>query len=151
MSDSKLIKILIVTNILTLISSGVVLYLIQSNDLAIIQPQIRTQDFADNEVGYTPDDSPLMAYQPVSYSGVIKKEKIPEEYALGDYWYVFYFDTPQLLESGMGQQYEKTIIVQASTIDSLEPYLNLEVTIEGRLSTGYAESPMVLIDRVEVK
>ena len=98
----------------------------------------------------TPDDTPLMAYEPVTFSGVIKKENIPAEYQLGEFWYVFYFDTPQLIESGEGETYKDSLVIQASTIDSLEPYLEKNVTVNGRLTWGVAETRMILADEVIV-
>lgn len=96
----------------------------------------------------TPDNTPYMAYDAVEYTGVIKKEKIPEEYALGDYWYIFYFDKPQIIETAGGDMMRDSLQIQASTIDSLEGHLDKKVTVKGRLSYGYAESRIILVDEI---
>ncbi len=98
----------------------------------------------------SPDSSPVMSYEPVSYSGVIMKERIPEEYELGDYWYNFYFDEPQLIETVAGKMKLSYVQIQASTIDSLDEYLDMDVVVVGRLGYGYAESRVILVDKVIV-
>lgn len=165
MDTNKLLKISISLNVFTLFLIfvlGIFIYNnnIQINDLwANYDLYYSDYEFEDNgalidPVTYpytdSPDDSPYMATEFVEYTGVILKEKIPEDYELGDYWYNFYFDEPQVIETAAGRMKQSYVQIQASEIESLDPYVGMNVTVFGRLSYGYAESRIILADEIIV-
>jgi hypothetical protein len=114
-----------------------------SNKLMTVDNQ-----FVDYIATIPPNDTPYTAYEQITYEGVIRKEEIPEEYALGEYWYIFYFDKPQIIQTAAGDREVTNLEIQASTIDSFDGYLDKQVQIKGRLSWGYAESRIILADEV---
>ena len=76
--------------------------------------------------------------------GIIKKEKIPQELELGEYWYWIYLDEPLLIENnslGIPMHVEKIQLanVQSNYVD-MTPYLNKKVEVSGSIGWGYAES-----------
>lgn len=76
--------------------------------------------------------------------GMIRKEKIPVELELGDYWYWMYFNEPFLLEnsaSGIPQYINKIQVVEAAqNFFTLENFLDKQVEVAGNIGWGYAES-----------
>jgi len=160
--SDKILFLILISNIVIFLFLGFLVFFVFSNKKAIedIQKDYVNQELFEkikvnipNAIGVTPtelspNDNPLMAYKKVVYTGVIKREKIPESYALGDFWDMLYFDEKQLVETVAGNEYLNKINLEPSTIKSLDAYLGLNVTVEGRLSTGYAEMPLVLVDKV---
>lgn len=79
-------------------------------------------------------------------AGVLRKEKIPSDLQLGDYWYIFYFDEPFLLmdnATGTGPLYIRSIQLfsrEDKVVFDFEDYVNKKVKIAGNLTWGYAES-----------
>lgn len=92
------------------------------------------------------DQRPLMKWR-----GVIKKERIPEDLQLGDYWYQFYFTTPFLNEYsavGIPNYVEKLEIVGIKEDINfrnikLDDFLSKEVEVAGYMGWGYAESNII--------
>ncbi len=111
-----------------------------------------------NEPGVTTTE-PVMGTlgEKITTQGVIKKEKIPLDLELGDYWYWFYFEEPYILEtnsSGNPLLINKIQIVAGSKYDNadqmLDEYLGKKLKIYGELSWGYAESRIIVLDSAEV-
>jgi hypothetical protein len=85
--------------------------------------------------------------------GTVKKEPIPEEMELGDFWYWIYFDEPHLLTvsaSGVPQYIEKLQVnpTEFEEMYNLEEFLNERVEIYGYLTSGYAESNVFQITAI---
>jgi hypothetical protein len=103
-----------------------------------------------------PAENEASSPERISESGVIKKERIPEDLELGEYWYWFYFEEPHLLtenSSGEPVLIDKLQIIsyqafgQSGKVDRvLEKYLNRKMMIEGEFSWGYAESRIIIAD-----
>ncbi|OGC46672.1 hypothetical protein A2713_02220 [candidate division WWE3 bacterium RIFCSPHIGHO2_01_FULL_35_17] len=92
----------------------------------------------------------------VTALGVIKKEQIPADLELGEYWYWFYFDKPFLLENnsyGYPMMINKIQIVAGTNYknadEKLDEYLDKKLEINGELSWGYAESRIIVLDSFE--
>ncbi|HLB51810.1 hypothetical protein A3F07_04725 [candidate division WWE3 bacterium RIFCSPHIGHO2_12_FULL_38_15] len=82
--------------------------------------------------------------------GVIRKEKIPAELELGEYWYWINFEEPYLLKdnaSGWPQYIDKIQLFppQDTSFYKLDDYLNKHVEIYGYNSWGYAESSVIQV------
>ncbi|OGC45333.1 hypothetical protein A2V49_00810 [candidate division WWE3 bacterium RBG_19FT_COMBO_34_6] len=79
-----------------------------------------------------------------TFKGVIKKEEVPKELELGDYWYFLYFDEPYLCTqcaTGFPVFMEKIEIWSTGKIPvNLDNYINKHVITAGTLGWGYAES-----------
>ena len=78
------------------------------------------------------------------FTGIIKKEMIPEDLDLGEYWYWLYLDTPFILENNaMGKPYDiqkiQIVPAEGSSID-FEEFLDRKVEASGNIGWGYAES-----------
>lgn len=90
------------------------------------------------------------------FTGTIRKEKIPAELELGDYWYWIYFDEPYLLEenaAGFPMNVEKLQISFAENTNNnkIEEFTDKHVTVHGYLTWGFAESTVIAAESVEVK
>lgn len=90
------------------------------------------------------------------FTGTIKKEKIPLELELGDYWYWLYFDEPYLLEenaAGFPMNVEKLQIsfAENTSNDKIEEFTDKHVTVQGYLTWGFAESTVIAAESIEVK
>lgn len=76
--------------------------------------------------------------------GIVRKERIPAEMELGEYWYWLYFDEPYLLvNNAMGKPMYIDKIQLNPPEDSsynLEDYVDLNVEVFGYQTWGYAES-----------
>jgi hypothetical protein len=76
--------------------------------------------------------------------GTIKKEKIPPELDLGDYWYWIYLNEPLLIEnnsSGIPMYVEKIELSNTHPSNvGIEPFLDRQVAVSGSIGWGYAES-----------
>jgi hypothetical protein len=82
---------------------------------------------------------------PIFLRGQVRKEPIPTELELGDFWYWIYFDKPYLLiynASGVPMYIDKIQAVPSGNRDfyDIEKFLNKEVEIHGFQGWGYAES-----------
>lgn len=76
--------------------------------------------------------------------GTIKKEEIPVELDLGDYWYWIYMDAPLLVEDnaqGRPMNFKK-IQIESPTPEvlNLDEFLDKKVEVSGNIGWGYAES-----------
>ncbi len=75
------------------------------------------------------------------FIGTLRKEAIPAELELGDYWYWLYFDEPYTLEenaSGLPLEVDKLQITMGS--DELD---GKHVIATGKIGWGYAESSVI--------
>ncbi len=82
---------------------------------------------------------------PIYLEGELKKEAIPTELELGDYWYWLYFDEPYLLmdnSAGVPFYIEKIQILQPESSDfyNFENFVDTMVGVHGHQTWGYAES-----------
>ncbi len=118
----------------------------QTADVNIIQNKIDnmlTDSLKKSRPSYSNSDT-------VRIRGTIKKEAIPQDLQLGEYWYWFYFDEPYLLmnnTSGSPQYIEK-IQVYAPTdrsINNIDNFLNTNVEIFGTNTWGYEQSNVIQI------
>lgn len=115
------------------------------NNLSVDLNSVKANS-AQKPAQYNPEISAEPAItNTVTVRGVIKKEKVPEELQLGDYWYWFYFDEPYLLTenaSGYPQYIDKIQVLppQNKDFSGIESYLNKHVEIYGSKTWGYAES-----------
>jgi hypothetical protein len=95
------------------------------------------------------DDGYGNQYEIVTFRGLLVKEKIPEELALGDEWYWFYFDEPYLnLQSASGGSVfeEKLQAVPSQHLGKdLDDFIGKRVEVAAYMSWGYAESNTVVI------
>lgn len=77
--------------------------------------------------------------------GTLKKEPIPQELELGDYWYWLYFDNPHLLinnASGVPLYVDKIQVNPPENKDmyDIENFVDKKVEVYGYQTWGYAES-----------
>ena len=82
---------------------------------------------------------------PIMLIGTIRKENIPQELELGEYWYWIYFDDPHLLvnnASGVPIYIDKIQVNPPKETDfySIEEFVDKKVEIYGYQTWGYAES-----------
>lgn len=83
--------------------------------------------------------------EPIFLYGMIKKEEIPEELDLGDYWYWLYFAKPHLLvnnASGVPMYVDKIQLnaPQNTDIYVIDDFIDINVEVYGYQTWGYAES-----------
>lgn len=106
----------------------------------------------------TETQAPTMEPQPegklgekVEVTGIINKERIPEDLSLGEFWYWIYFDEPYYLAdnaSGLPQNVDKMQVNISPTID-FEKILDKHIKLTGRLTWGYAESRVIEPEKIE--
>ena len=87
-----------------------------------------------------------------TFRGTLRKEPIPKELELGEYWYVFYFDDPYLLEENAAGRpmYIKQIVVNGpkDNFYNLDDFVDKHVEIKGEFGNGYAESTVLNITAI---
>ncbi|HXK52841.1 hypothetical protein H6802_00305 [Candidatus Nomurabacteria bacterium] len=93
----------------------------------------------DRVIEFTGEDNPIFL------QGTLKKENIPDELELGDYWYWIYFEEPYLLmnnASGLPLYIDKIQVLRPNSKDfyDLEKYIDKKVEIHGYQTWGYSES-----------
>lgn len=80
----------------------------------------------------------------IQVKGTIKKEKIPVELELGDYWYWLYFDEPYLLRNnavGVPIYIDKIELTNPeSDFYKLSDYIDKHILLAAKQTWGYAES-----------
>lgn len=86
----------------------------------------------------------------ISLTGILKKEEIPEELMLGDYWYWIYFDEPHLLEhnaSGVPVYVNEIQVFppEADYFYNIDDFKDKKVLVHGYQTWGYAESSVFQI------
>ncbi|MFA6981980.1 MAG: hypothetical protein WC243_03090 [Patescibacteria group bacterium] len=86
----------------------------------------------------------------VFLEGTIRKEAIPRELELGDYWYWIYFDTPVLQKnnaSGVPLYIDKMQLNPPIEKDfyNIEDFVDKSVEVYGYQTWGYAESSVFQI------
>jgi hypothetical protein len=86
----------------------------------------------------------------IKVRGMVKKEQIPVELELGEYWYWLYFNEPFLLEenaTGVPVSIDKIQVLPPWDNESfnIDNFLNIQVEIDGTLNWGYAESKVLQI------
>ncbi len=90
-----------------------------------------------------------------TFVGTLKKEAIPAELELGDYWYWLYFDEPYLLEenaSGIPMDVDKLQVNPPSReIEGMDVFDGQHVEIKGNLTWGYAESTVIGAEEIVIK
>lgn len=82
--------------------------------------------------------------------GVIKREKIPEDLDIGDYWNILYFEKPFLLEDNSSGKPMFINKIEVGYLQQLDEYLNKQVEITGALGWGYAESRTLSIKLIKI-
>ncbi len=86
--------------------------------------------------------------------GTLKKEEIPQELELGDYWYWLYFEKPLLLvnnASGVPMYIDKIQVLppQSPELYDVEEFLDKNVELYGYQTWGYAESSVFQINAIK--
>jgi len=102
------------------------------------------------EINSTGKNDPIFLY------GNLKKEKIPEEFELGDYWYWVYFKEPLLLinnAAGVPIYIEKMQVNPPATKDfyDIDDFVDKNVEVYGYQTFGYAESSVFQIEAIKEK
>lgn len=87
--------------------------------------------------------------------GQLKKEEIPQELELGEFWYWIYFEEPRLLvnnASGVPMYIEKMQINPPVALDmyNLDDFVDKNVEIYGYQTWGYAESSVFQAEAIRV-
>ena len=93
------------------------------------------------------------ANNPVFVYGSLKKEEIPQELELGNYWYWLYFENPLLLvnnASGVPMYVDKIQVLPPQSVEiyDLENFLDKDVELYGYQTWGYAESSVFQINAI---
>ena len=90
-----------------------------------------------------------------TFTGTLKKEPIPTELELGNYWYWLYFDEPYTLEensAGFPMEIDK---MQVNPPVREEPGMDIydgqHVEIKGNITWGYAESSVIQAEEIVIK
>jgi hypothetical protein len=134
-----LVLVLLILNTIQLVSFERTLTKMKSKLDSVISSNID-----DKETGALPTaSSKKIEY----FTGTLKKEEIPAELELGDYWYWLYLDKPQLIENstGVGPLYTEKLEVYPPehSLTNIDEYIDLEVEIAGYLDWGYSESRVI--------
>lgn len=85
--------------------------------------------------------------------GDLKKESIPAELELGEYWYWIYFEKPVLLvnsASGVPTYIDKMQLIPSENEDfyNLESFVDKRVEVYGYQTSGYAESSVFQVEAI---
>ena len=100
----------------------------------------------------TPVETPVALE---TFVGTLKKEAIPAELDLGDYWYWLYFDEPYLLEEnarGIPMDVDKLQVnPPAREVEGMDVFDGQHVEIKGNLTWGYAESTVIGAEEIVIK
>jgi hypothetical protein len=83
----------------------------------------------------------------------LKKESIPAELELGEYWYWIYFEKPVLLvnsASGVPTYVDKMQLIPSENEDfyNLENFVDKRVEVYGYQTWGYAESSVFQVEAI---
>lgn len=143
---------------------GLVLGLIFSNSIKLIsieseisQVKKKIDEINISDTSKKTDDTSTQTgdvYKPTEFEliGTIKKEEIPEDLQLGDYWYWFYGDEPILLKSNASGYpvYVEKIQVYPPKHDmfNIDDYLDKKVQIYGTQGWGYSESTIIQLEAI---
>ncbi|MBD3366053.1 hypothetical protein GF360_01780 [candidate division WWE3 bacterium] len=88
------------------------------------------------------------------FVGILKKERIPEELQLGDYWYQLYLNKAIQPITASGNKDTKLNKLEVYLPEDLNKnansYLNVPIQIEGELSWGYAESRIIKAEKLHL-
>ncbi|HAI62608.1 MAG: hypothetical protein UU64_C0002G0087 [candidate division WWE3 bacterium GW2011_GWF2_41_45] len=90
-----------------------------------------------------------------TFTGTLKKEQIPAELDLGDYWYWLYFDEPYTLEetaAGFPMDIDKIQVNPPSReTEGMDVFDGKHVEIQGNITWGYAESSVIQAEEIVIK
>ena len=90
-----------------------------------------------------------------TFVGTLKKEAIPVELELGDFWYWLYFDEPYLLEQnarGIPMDVDKLQVnPPAREVEGMDVFDGQHVEIQGSITWGYAESSVIQAEEIVIK
>ena len=90
-----------------------------------------------------------------TFVGTLKKERIPAELELGDYWYWLYFDEPYLLEQnarGIPMDVDKLQVnAPEREAEGMDIFDGQHVEIKGNIAWGYAESSVIQAEEIVIK
>lgn len=102
--------------------------------------------------GINPVEAPVISE---TFVGTLKKEQIPAELELGDYWYWLYFDEPYLLEDnarGIPMNVDKLQVnPPAREVEGMDVFDGQHVEIRGNITWGYAESSVIQAEEIVIK
>jgi hypothetical protein len=122
--------------------------ILEATKSAILNKQEKPTNIK-SELGIDKQTSQEYDYSKPTFTvkGTVRKEVIPEELELGEYWYWFYFDDPYLLvENAVGYPLfiEKLQITDSIYSNfKIEEYINKHVILNFQLGAGYAESTVM--------
>ncbi|AHB40233.1 MAG: hypothetical protein ACD_24C00158G0002 [uncultured bacterium] len=90
-----------------------------------------------------------------TFVGTLKKEPIPKELDLGDYWYIIYFDEPYFLElnaRGVPMDVNRLEVYPPEREEQgMDAFDGQHVEIKGSLTWGYAESRVIQAEEMVLK
>ncbi len=91
----------------------------------------------------------------VTFTGTLRKEEIPAELELGDYWYWIYFDEPYTLEqnaAGFPMDIDKIQVNPPQREEmGMDTFDGKHVEIKGYITWGYAESSVIQAEEIAIK
>ena len=90
-----------------------------------------------------------------TFTGTLRKEEIPAELELGDYWYWIYFDEPYTLEqnaAGIPMDVDKMQVNPPTGEEvDMDSFDGQHVEIKGYITWGYAESSVIQAEEITIK
>lgn len=90
-----------------------------------------------------------------TFNGTLKKEQIPADLELGDFWYWLYFDAPYTLEenaAGFPMNIDKLQVNPPAREElGMNVFDGKHVEIKGILTWGYAESTVIQAEEIVIK
>ncbi len=152
MKPSYLFNFIVISLLLSILILSFYIYrIVKYQDTKINTSTKEVKELKDNDIQPLQKDEASI-YDYVTLRGIIKKEPIPPELELGDYWYWFYFDEPYLLKNnarGIPLYIEKIEVFPAERqhkgIYDIDEFLDAKVEIYGYQTWGYAESSVIQI------
>ena len=114
------------------------------NSCPVVDDTVKMPTIAIEDVG---QGNELFLY------GDLKKESIPAELELGEYWYWIYFEKPVLLvnsASGVPTYVDKMQLIPSENEDfyNLENFVDKRVEVYGYQTWGYAESSVFQVEAI---
>lgn len=155
MRKNNILPILIIVLSINFLSLGLMMLNDKSCNCPIIED--KPEKIVEKESISVPEKSVVMdtigQQSQFFLYGKLKKEPIPEEMELGDFWYWIYFDEPHLLvvtALGIPQYVDKLQLNPPQYEDyyEIEDFIDEEVEIYGYLTSGYTESTVFQITAI---
>ncbi|GIW69881.1 MAG: hypothetical protein KatS3mg101_0628 [Patescibacteria group bacterium] len=98
---------------------------------------------------------PVTDQEIITFTGTLRKEEVPAELELGDYWYWIYFDEPYRLEqnaAGFPMDVTKLQVNPPKSEEfNIDAFDGQHVEIKGYITWGYAESSVIQAEEIVKK